>query len=141
MADELEPTVVKRRPGRPTKAQVEAELAGISSLPDGPEDSWGLTPRQRRVLHVIKEAVETIGYPPSIRELAQQAGLSVMAVAALQHVSGSCLSLFSPVRMTMAAGMAQGQGQERRVYAGLLPYALAAVLLLTLAAVALVWLR
>ncbi len=76
MADELDPTVVKRRAGRPTKAQVEAELAGITSLPDGPEDSWGLTPRQRRVLHVIKEAVETIGYPPSIRELAQKAGLA-----------------------------------------------------------------
>lgn len=80
-------------------------------------------------------------FMPAQLALAQQAGLSVMAVAALQHVSGSCLSLFSPVRMTMAAGMAQGQGQERRVYAGLLPYALAAVLLLTLAAVALVWLR
>ncbi len=76
MADELDPTVVKRRRGRPTKADVEAEMAGISSLPDGPEDAWGLTPRQRRVLHVIKEAVETIGYPPSIRELAQKAGLA-----------------------------------------------------------------
>ena len=76
MADELDPTVMKRRRGRPTKAQVEAELAGISSLPDGPEDSWGLTPRQRRVLHVIKDAVENIGYPPSIRELAQKAGLA-----------------------------------------------------------------
>ncbi len=51
-------------------------MAQISTLPDGPEDSWGLTPRQRRVLHVIKEAVETIGYPPSIRELAQKAGLA-----------------------------------------------------------------
>ena len=76
MADELDPTVVKRRRGRPTKAQVEAEMAGISSLPDGPEDSWGLTLRQRRVLHVIKDAVENIGYPPSIRELAQKAGLA-----------------------------------------------------------------
>lgn len=51
-------------------------MAGISSLPDGPEDSWGLTLRQRRVLHVIKDAVENIGYPPSIRELAQKAGLA-----------------------------------------------------------------
>ncbi len=76
MADELDPTVTKRRRGRPTKADVEAEMAEIATLPDGPEDSWGLTPRQRRVLHVIKDAVETIGYPPSIRELAQKAGLA-----------------------------------------------------------------
>ena len=76
MADELDPTAVKRRRGRPTKAEVEAEMAGISSLPDGPEDDWGLTLRQRRVLHVIKDAVENIGYPPSIRELAQKAGLA-----------------------------------------------------------------
>lgn len=76
MADEIDPTVVKRRRGRPTTAQVEADMAGISSLPDGPEDSWGLTLRQRRVLHVIKDAVENIGYPPSIRELAQKAGLA-----------------------------------------------------------------
>jgi lactate permease len=35
------------------------------------------------------------------------------------------MSLFSPVRMTIAANLSQGLGKEREVYAGLLPYALA----------------
>jgi len=73
-------------------------------------------------------------FMPSQVALALQAGFSVLAVAAIQHVSGSQLSLFSPVRMSIAAGLAQGAGQERAVYVALLPYALAAALLLTLAA-------
>lgn len=80
-------------------------------------------------------------FMPSQIALAAQAGLNVLAVAAIQHVSGTSMSLFSPVRMSMAAGLAQGTGQERRVYAYLLPYALAAVLLLCLAASAAVLLR
>lgn len=45
-------------------------------LPDGPEDAWGLTPRQRVILQVIRDAVAEVGYPPSMRELARQAGLA-----------------------------------------------------------------
>lgn len=77
MADERK-TPPKRasRAGRPTAAQVEADLEGIAILPDGPADAFGLTHRQRRILQVIKDAVETMGYPPSIRELARQAGLA-----------------------------------------------------------------
>lgn len=66
--------------------------------------------------------------------VAVQAGLSVPAVAALQHVSGTSMSLFSPVRMSIAAGLAHGRGQERHVYAALLPYALAALALIQLMA-------
>ncbi len=51
-------------------------MAGVSMLPDGPSDSHGLTPRQRRILQVIRESVEQQGYPPSVRELAAKAGLS-----------------------------------------------------------------
>ncbi|MCC2593123.1 transcriptional repressor LexA [Tessaracoccus sp. OS52] len=77
MADERKnPPKRASRAGRPTTAQVEADLDGIAILPDGPEDAYGLTHRQRRILQVIKEAVETVGYPPSIRELARQAGLA-----------------------------------------------------------------
>lgn len=77
MADERKnPPKRASRAGRPTAAQVEADLDGIAILPDGPEDAYGLTHRQRRILQVIKEAVETVGYPPSIRELARQAGLA-----------------------------------------------------------------
>jgi repressor LexA len=68
-----------RRRGRPTKAEVAAQLgesASISSLPDGPTDSSGLTPRQRRILEVIRDTVETRGYPPSIREMGEAVGLA-----------------------------------------------------------------
>ncbi|MGZ4575016.1 MAG: LexA family protein, partial [Mycobacteriaceae bacterium] len=36
----------------------------------------GLTPRQRRVLEVIRESVETRGYPPSVREIGEAVGLT-----------------------------------------------------------------
>ncbi len=68
-----------RRRGRPTKAEIAAQLgesASISSLPDGPADSNGLTPRQRRILEVIRDTVESRGYPPSIREMGEAVGLA-----------------------------------------------------------------
>ncbi|OWJ98248.1 hypothetical protein B6S59_01345 [Pseudomonas sp. A46] len=70
--------------------------------------------------------------------LASQAGMSISAVAALQHISGSSLSIFSPVRMSIAAALCQGYGQERAVYSTLLLYAIVAVALLTLTAIILV---
>lgn len=36
----------------------------------------GLTPRQRRVLTVIRESVEHRGYPPSVREIGEAVGLT-----------------------------------------------------------------
>ena len=68
-----------RRRGRPTKAEVAAQLgesASVRSLPDGPADSAGLTPRQRRILEVIRDTVEARGYPPSIREMGEAVGLA-----------------------------------------------------------------
>ncbi|MCY1526297.1 hypothetical protein D9M68_613060 [compost metagenome] len=65
-------------------------------------------------------------FMPSQLSLALQAGLSVPAAAALLHVSGTSLGIFSPVRMSIAAGLAHGRGQERGVYVLLLPCALAA---------------
>ena len=67
---------------------------------------------------------------PSQVALAVQAGLSVPAVAALQQVSGMSLGLFSPVRMSIAATLSNGRGQERQVYAQLLPFAVMALLVL-----------
>ena len=69
-------------------------------------------------------------FMPSQVALALQAGLSIPAVAALQHASGMCLGFFSPVRMSIAASLANGFGEERRVYGQLLPFAVAAVALL-----------
>ena len=67
--------------------------------------------------------------------MAAQASLSVPAAAALQHVAASSMSLFSPVRMAIAASLADGQGRERQVYAGLAPYAAACIAVLTCLAV------
>lgn len=69
-------------------------------------------------------------FMPSQLSLAVQAGLSIPAVAALQHVSGTSLGFFSPVRMSIAAGLANGAGQERTVYRYLMWPALSAFAIL-----------
>jgi repressor LexA len=56
-----------------------AQSKKISELPDGPADQHGLTPRQLKILQVIKTAVEDQGYPPSMREIGEKAGLSSTA--------------------------------------------------------------
>jgi repressor LexA len=48
----------------------------VAEIPDGPPDESGLTPRQRRVLEVIRSAVERRGYPPSMREIGEAVGLT-----------------------------------------------------------------
>ncbi len=48
----------------------------VTSFPEGAEDEVGLTPRQRRVLEVIRDSVERRGYPPSMREIGQAVGLT-----------------------------------------------------------------
>jgi repressor LexA len=56
----------------------------VVELPDGPPDSSGLTPRQRKVLEAIIEAVQTRGYPPSMREIGEQVGLTSSSSVAHQ---------------------------------------------------------
>jgi len=80
------PPPVRKR-GRPSAAEVEAQLSGsatVRSLPDGPADAHGLTRRQRRILEVIKEAVDSRGYPPSIREMGESVGLASSSSVAHQ---------------------------------------------------------
>ena len=48
----------------------------VTEIPDGPPDAAGLTPRQRKVLEVIRDAVERRGYPPSMREIGDAVGLT-----------------------------------------------------------------
>jgi repressor LexA len=43
--------------------------------PPGPNDP-GLTPRQRRILQVIRDSVQKRGYPPSMREIGEAVGLA-----------------------------------------------------------------
>ncbi|GAA5171902.1 transcriptional repressor LexA [Pseudonocardia eucalypti] len=50
--------------------------AEVRSFPDPPSaDPAGLTPRQRKVLEVIRDWVERFGYPPSVREIGDAVGL------------------------------------------------------------------
>jgi len=47
-------------------------------------DSAGLTPRQRRILEVIRDWVERLGYPPSVREIGEAVGLTSTSSVAHQ---------------------------------------------------------
>ncbi|MFZ5871587.1 MAG: transcriptional repressor LexA [Actinomycetota bacterium] len=48
----------------------------VHELPDTPEGGDGLTARQRTILDCIRHAVQTRGYPPSMREIGQAVGLT-----------------------------------------------------------------
>jgi repressor LexA len=58
--------------------------AGVSELPDGPPDATGLTPRQQRVLTVIRDSIDRRGYPPSMREIGERVGLTSSSSVAHQ---------------------------------------------------------
>jgi repressor LexA len=58
------------------KNDKKAKTSKISELPDGPAGENGLTARQAKILQVIKDSVETNGYPPSMREIGELAGLA-----------------------------------------------------------------
>lgn len=60
------------------------EGGSVRALPDGPPDSTGLTPRQQRILTVIREAVAADGYPPSMREIGSRVGLTSSSSVAHQ---------------------------------------------------------
>lgn len=86
-SDGIDPTKPTKRRGRPRASEVAAQMsaaASVSSLPDGPADADGLTPRQRRILEVVREAVENRGYPPSIREMGEAVGLASSSSVAHQ---------------------------------------------------------
>jgi repressor LexA len=55
--------------GRPTNSS-------LADLDEAQSASDGLTARQRVILRIIREAVESRGYPPSMREICEQAGLA-----------------------------------------------------------------
>ncbi|MGE3286703.1 MAG: transcriptional repressor LexA [Pseudonocardia sp.] len=52
------------------------EAGQVSTFPDPPAEPTGLTPRQRKVLEVIRDWVERFGYPPSVREIGDAVGLT-----------------------------------------------------------------
>ncbi len=53
------------------------------AVPD-PTDPTELSPRQRRVLEVIRDWVERLGYPPSVREIGEAVGLTSTSSVAHQ---------------------------------------------------------
>jgi repressor LexA len=59
-----------------------AQMHTFPDLDDGTGE--GLTPRQRRVLEVIREWVERFGYPPSVREIGEAVGLTSTSSVAHQ---------------------------------------------------------
>ncbi len=63
----------KRSGGGRTKR---SDGTAVRDFPDGPADATGLTPRQRKVLEVIRDSVERRGYPPSMREIGEAVGLT-----------------------------------------------------------------
>ncbi|MCW2761808.1 MAG: SOS-response transcriptional repressor, LexA [Marmoricola sp.] len=58
--------------------------ARVSEMPDAAPDSTGLTPRQQRILNVLRESIEKRGYPPSIREIGELVGLTSSSSVAHQ---------------------------------------------------------
>lgn len=74
-----------RHVGRPSNSEVRAEFGSkITPLPDGLTDADGLTPRQRKILLMIRDAVDRHGYPPSIREVGEAVGLASSSSVAHQ---------------------------------------------------------
>jgi len=79
--------VARKSSGRePDAADVPAvEPAGVHRFPDLEDaDGDGLTPRQQRVLEVIRDWVERFGYPPSVREIGEAVGLTSTSSVAHQ---------------------------------------------------------
>jgi repressor LexA len=73
-----------KRGGTPTDSSKDAGGATVRELPDGPADASGLTPRQQRVLTVIRESLVARGYPPSMREIGEKVGLTSSSSVAHQ---------------------------------------------------------
>ena len=76
-------------PGGPEESGVSADAVVPARVHPFPEPvdadaSPGLTPRQRKVLEVIREHVERNGYPPSVREIGDAVGLTSTSSVAHQ---------------------------------------------------------
>lgn len=69
--------------------------------------------------------------------LATHAGLHPALIAGLLHGAGTCLSFFSPIRLSIACALSEQIGQERQTYQVLLPYAALAIGLILLLALVL----
>jgi repressor LexA len=84
--------VVKRARTRAEATAADAVPAGSGTpsavpFPDPNPELPGLTPRQRRILEVIRDSVERRGYPPSVREIGEAVGLTSPSSVSYQLAS------------------------------------------------------
>jgi repressor LexA len=85
--DRIETRTGRRGPGRPTTEEINKELGTeVRALPEPADSAEGaaLTPRQRRVLEVIRGWLDRHGYPPSVREIGEAVGLTSTSSVAHQ---------------------------------------------------------
>lgn len=68
--------MARDEPGTGADAAGVVAATQVSTFPDPPTEQAGLTPRQRKVLEVIRDWVERFGYPPSVREIGDAVGLT-----------------------------------------------------------------
>ncbi|HTW21647.1 MAG TPA: transcriptional repressor LexA [Mycobacteriales bacterium] len=84
MTNASEPPAGRQRAKTPVKTTAKAAPKNVREIPDGPPDAAGLTPRQRKVLEVIRDSVLRRGYPPSMREIGEAVGLTSTSSVAHQ---------------------------------------------------------
>src|SRR5690349_13671867 len=68
------------------KAEPERRGPGRPKVTELPDPKTGLTRRQQAILDVIRDSIERRGYPPSIREICESAGLASTSSVAHQLV-------------------------------------------------------
>jgi repressor LexA len=71
----------------PTRGRRAAGSPEVTVLDPAEHGAARLTPRQRLVLETIRSAVETRGYPPSLREIGESVGLTSPSSVAHQLLS------------------------------------------------------
>lgn len=93
-------------------------MAKIHELP--PPRRKGLTPRQRKVLEVIRDSVDRRGYPPSLREIGEEVGLASPSSVAhqLSMLERKGYLRRDPNRPRALEVVTPGQGKDTRGYRG-----------------------
>ena len=100
-------TTSSRANSRAKEAAPTAKKAAPTVLETPAIDPHGLTQRQQLILKVIKEAVDTQGYPPSMREIGEAAGLASPASVKYQLEELTKKAISSARRPTPAPSKSQ----------------------------------
>ncbi len=94
-------------------------MAKVHELPE-PRGGKRLTPRQRKVLDVIRTSVDQRGYPPSLREIGESVGLASPSSVAhqLSMLERKGYLRRDPNRPRALEVITPGQGKDKRGYRG-----------------------